>query len=128
MFDDEVQWMPARLGFEPFDGLHQRSVALPKYYDCSDLGKQADRRMRISDRTRAVLRSWYQQNYMNPYPSREEKFELARLSGATFQQVSVWLRNARANAVRSLRRTDLDVIEAAAWLLELRHGDATDSE
>ena len=47
---------------------------------------------------RRILNTWYDANRDNPYPSDEEKSELARLTGITDQQLKSWFANKRSRA------------------------------
>lgn len=46
----------------------------------------------FKEKSRSVLRDWYQHN---PYPSPREKRELAEATGLTTTQVSNWFKNRR---------------------------------
>lgn len=50
---------------------------------------------RISKHATAVLRSWLFKHAQNPYPTEDEKNELAAQTNLTFVQVSNWFINAR---------------------------------
>ncbi|KAL6234044.1 hypothetical protein BDW75DRAFT_174170 [Aspergillus navahoensis] len=42
-----------------------------------------------------ILKKWFDQHCDKPYPSKEEKMELASSSGLTLTQISTWFANAR---------------------------------
>ena len=51
---------------------------------------------------RKVLREWLHKNLTNPYPSEEEKLELAEKTGLTVLQLNNWFINARRREFKSL--------------------------
>ncbi len=44
----------------------------------------------------AYLKKWLREHRTNPYPSNQEKIELAKQSSITYDQVTTWFNNARA--------------------------------
>lgn len=42
------------------------------------------------------LKQWLREHRSHPYPSNQEKLELAKQSSITFDQVTTWFNNARA--------------------------------
>lgn len=53
------------------------------------------RRRNLPPRATAVLKVWYDNHQHNPYPSDQEKRELAVQAGIKIQQVSNWFSNTR---------------------------------
>ncbi len=48
-------------------------------------------------RNPAVLVEWIEDHPFNPYPTKQEKQQLAALSGMTLRQLNDWFANARRN-------------------------------
>ena len=48
--------------------------------------------------SRDILNQWYEANLYNPYPTEEQKEELARKTGLSIEQVKRWLANKRSRA------------------------------
>jgi hypothetical protein len=44
----------------------------------------------------AYLKKWLREHRTHPYPSNQEKLELAKQSSITYDQVTTWFNNARA--------------------------------
>lgn len=44
----------------------------------------------------AYLKKWLREHRTHPYPSNQEKIELAKQSSITYDQVTTWFNNARA--------------------------------
>jgi hypothetical protein len=42
------------------------------------------------------LKKWLRENRSHPYPSNQEKIQLAKQSSITYDQVTTWFNNARA--------------------------------
>jgi len=53
------------------------------------------KRPNFTDKQRAIMREWLSKHYSNPYPSQDEKRELAELAGLTIEQVNNWFTNYR---------------------------------
>lgn len=50
---------------------------------------------RIKSERASILKHWYTLHVDHPYPTELEKVELAKLSGLTIRQISMWFTNAR---------------------------------
>ena len=48
------------------------------------------------------LKAWWSQNFIHPYPSEDEKIQLAQDTGLTLQQVNSWFKNARRSSHRKV--------------------------
>jgi hypothetical protein len=53
------------------------------------------RRRNLAPKATAVLRSWWEENRGDPYPSDQQKRDLAVKAGIEVQQVSNWFSNTR---------------------------------
>jgi len=47
-------------------------------------------------RNLAYLKKWLREHRTHPYPSNQEKIQLAKQSSITYDQVTTWFNNARA--------------------------------
>ena len=56
-----------------------------------------------------VLSTWYEEHANNPYPSEEEKSELARQAGIHLRQVNCWFANKR-NRTNNTRKRSMEEI------------------
>lgn len=65
------------------------------------------------------LKSWYIDHQHNPYPSDEEKVQLATLGGISKEQVSNWFRNQRTRDKQLKKIRDNAKSEAANSLMTL---------
>ncbi|KAL6891799.1 hypothetical protein HDV57DRAFT_314479 [Trichoderma longibrachiatum] len=75
--------------------------------DATDpLGKQSKAGARFSRETLRILRNWLTSNHRHPYPSNEDKENLARQTGLNKTQIGNWIANARRRGkVRAPRST-----------------------
>ena len=74
---------------------------------CSDTADQShvDHHPRhFTPRVTAILNSWFEKNRSRPYPSEEEKEQLARDTRLTIKQIRYWFANKRT---RTLRKHDI---------------------
>ena len=53
------------------------------------------KRMLYDQKTNETLNHWYLQHESNPYATKDQKIELAKLTSLTVKQVTNWLINAR---------------------------------
>ncbi|BCR85405.1 uncharacterized protein ACHE_20863A [Aspergillus chevalieri] len=60
-------------------------------------------RQNFSRKGAKILRDWYYQHQEYPYPSNEQKAELARETGFTRKQVSDWFTNARRRQKQTMQ-------------------------
>lgn len=60
-------------------------------------------RQNFSRKGAKILRDWYYQHQEYPYPSNEQKTELARETGFTRKQVSDWFTNARRRQKQTMQ-------------------------
>ena len=58
-------------------------------------GKQSNQ---LNPYSQQLLNQWYQQHITNPYPTQEEKAELAEQGGITVKQVKYWFANKRSRS------------------------------
>jgi len=52
-------------------------------------------REKYSARSEKILKSWYMENFYDPYPMTEEKIQLAKECGISVNQVNSWFKNVR---------------------------------
>lgn len=52
---------------------------------------------------RQTMRAWLKAHVDNPYPTDEEKVQLAAAGGITVEQVTTWFINARSRELKKLR-------------------------
>lgn len=64
----------------------------------------------------AYLKKWLREHRSHPYPTNEEKMQLAKQSSITYDQVTTWFNNARAILRRrqAKLRHSFDVVEDKA--------------
>lgn len=53
------------------------------------------RRLTLPEEAQRILQNWFNQNKDNPYPSKEQKQQLANEANLSLSQVSVWFSNKR---------------------------------
>jgi hypothetical protein len=51
---------------------------------------------RLPNKDKAVLLQWFITHIHNPYPSHEEKYELANRTSLTIKQIDTWFTNRRS--------------------------------
>ncbi|KAI8393636.1 uncharacterized protein BYT42DRAFT_551724 [Radiomyces spectabilis] len=74
------------------------------------------RRGNLPKAVTAVLREWLSQHKKHPYPSEEEKANLARQTNLTLNQISNWFINARRRILQPMleleaeRKSELDIL------------------
>lgn len=80
----------------PYQGSQPYGSSLPDTYPSSDhVHKPKRRRGNLPKSTTALLRSWLYEHTNHPYPSEDEKNQLAAQTGLTINQISNWFINAR---------------------------------
>ena len=68
---------------------------------CSDTSDHVDHYPRhFTPRVTAILNSWFEKNRSSPYPSEEEKEQLARATKLTVKQIRYWFANKRTRTLR----------------------------
>ena len=55
----------------------------------------AKKRQTFPPEATRILRNWYEKNFFNPYPTKEQKEDLARQTNLTDSQVQTWFANTR---------------------------------
>ena len=63
--------------------------------ECSISSYRSERRKQR--RNPSVLVQWIEEHPFNPYPTKQEKQQLAVMSGMTLRQLNDWFANARRN-------------------------------
>ncbi|CAL8289920.1 unnamed protein product, partial [Gadus morhua 'NCC'] len=91
-------------GFRPGDGL-DNSVASPGTGDDDDPDKDKKRQKKRGIFPKVatnIMRAWLFQHLTHPYPSEEQKKQLAQDTGLTILQVNNWFINARRRIVQPM--------------------------
>lgn len=73
------------------------------YGDGSGQFANRKRRQNLPKATTDILLNWLKRNLDRPYPNLQEKNELVRKTGLTFQQLDNWFINARRRKVQNLK-------------------------
>ncbi|EFA78674.1 hypothetical protein PPL_08133 [Heterostelium album PN500] len=72
--------------------------------DLNSLRSKAKKNSNLSKDATSVLKEWFINNLVKPYPTQSEKEELASQSGLTVAQVSNWFINSRRRNLDRLRK------------------------
>jgi hypothetical protein len=67
----------------------------PNAHDASSAPSRPQGSCRFSKLARSILRTWFHEHKDNPYPTNEEKRELATKTGLKASQIALWLVNTR---------------------------------
>jgi hypothetical protein len=81
-----------------------RNKAVKRTIDCYNNNHKVEKR-RKNDGYNALLQDWLDQNISNPYPSKEDKTQLALESGLSVRQVENWFTNTRKRKLRHVTLT-----------------------
>ncbi|KAK6180728.1 hypothetical protein SNE40_008726 [Patella caerulea] len=73
----------------------------------------------------SVMQRWYEQNKENPYPSKQDKEDIARLGGISITQVKSWFANKRNRTNNTRPKVQKRNVEEK--LLDLCHQLASDA-
>uniref|UniRef100_A0A8C6UCZ0 Meis homeobox 2a n=1 Tax=Neogobius melanostomus TaxID=47308 RepID=A0A8C6UCZ0_9GOBI len=106
----------AGFAFRPGDGL-DNSVASPGTGDDDDPDKEKKRQKKRGIFPKVatnIMRAWLFQHLTHPYPSEEQKKQLAQDTGLTILQVNNWFINARRRIVQPM----IDQSNRAGFLLD----------
>jgi hypothetical protein len=95
------------------------SAAHKKQLKKSDLVTKNMNIPKLPANAKTCLKSWYIDHQHNPYPSDEEKVQLATLRGISKEQVSNWFRNQRTRDKQLKKIRDNAKSEAANILMTL---------
>lgn len=73
-------------------------------YHIRFIGKTQKSRPNFSKKTTSVLMNWLSDHIHHPWPTKQEKKELCRLSGLTPKQLRIWFTNNRKRKLNSLAK------------------------
>ena len=77
-----------------------RAVVSSSCSDTADQSRVDHYPRHFTPRVTAILNSWFEKNRSSPYPSEEEKEQLARDSRLTVKQIRYWFANKRTRTLR----------------------------
>ena len=77
-----------------------RAVVSSSCSDTADQSRVDHYPRHFTPRVTAILNSWFEQNRSSPYPSEEEKEQLARDTRLTVKQIRYWFANKRTRTLK----------------------------
>ena len=77
-----------------------RAVVSSSCSDTADQSRVDHYPRHFTPRVTAILNSWFEKNKSSPYPSEEEKEQLARDTRLTIKQIRYWFANKRTRTLR----------------------------